>query len=348
MTRSRWHQQRGCVMTWGTGACILLALMTVVILDATPAVVHAQSFMDKFKEAAKKNAEKKQKQQRQPQSQQQPQQQQEQKTSPQQQGQGAPPAERPAAAGPLAEIRSFDIRDIALGMSQTEVKGLLHTLYPDFHIAPINYKSYGQQWTGVLIAMPKAKNKDEVVLVDFAQPPLARTVVAVTRYKEFPSNATPSLENVEASLLEKYGQWAKGEATKRAGFRKLYGWWTNPSSQSCVNERLSATFGRLKKIVDAEGLSRVLGDAYGDPGQYVTPFRDYVPLKSDVAGCGKQVAAELNYRPDQHLSPVNKMVVVVADFAKFFESEDEFSKLAKKHTQQQATGAVQRGGKPDL
>jgi hypothetical protein len=200
----------------------------------------------------------------------------------------------------------------------------------------------------VLVAMPKGKHKDEVVLVDFAQPPLPRQVIAVTRYKEFPSNATPSLENVEAGLVEKYGAWTKDEATKRAGSRKLYGWWMNQSPGSCVNERLSATFGRLKKVIDADGLSRVLGDAYGDPGQYVTPFRDYVPLKADVAACGKQVAAELHFRPDQHLSPVNKLVVVVADFATFYESEVEFSKMAKDYEQQKATGAVTRGGKPAL
>jgi hypothetical protein len=225
-----------------------------------------------------------------------------------------------------------------MGLAETEAA--LRELYPDFHVVPINYDSYGRRWTGVLAAMPKAKHKDEVVLVDLTQPPAAQTVIAVTRYKEFPADATPSLENVEGSLQEKYGPWAKGEATTRGGYRKLYGWWGNPSPRSCVDEKLSATFGRLHKIVEEDGLSRVLGDAYGDPAQYVTPFRDYVNLDPQTAACGKQVSVDLGYRPDQHLSPVNRMVAVVADFEAYRASEVAFSKLA--------TGAVRRGGKPDL
>jgi hypothetical protein len=299
---------------------MMVMLMACLVVGTSFGLVHADSFMDKLKEAAKKNAQKNREQQRQQQSQQQ------QQPQPPQQQEQQEPQQRPAAAqaGQTTTIKSFDIRDVALGMSQPEADALLRKLYPDFHVVPVNYRGYGQQWTGVLLAMPKTKNKDEVVLVDFAQPPLPRKVIAITRYKEFPSNATPSLENVESSLTEKYGQWSKGEETKRAGYRKLYGWWTNPSPNSCVNERLTATFGRLKKIIDAEGLSRVLGDAYGDPGQYVTAFREFVPLNSDVAACGKQVAAEVKHRPDQHLTPVNSMVVVVADFATLHESEVEF------------------------
>jgi hypothetical protein len=324
----------------GAGRGAGLAAMAVItpLLLVVPLSVQAESVWDKIKAAAEKNKQQQQQQQRQPQ--------QRQTTAP------APAATRTApaaaAAGAPVQIKSFDVRDVALGMSPAEAEKILRKHYPGYHVIPLQFKGYGQEWVGVLAAMPKTKHKDEVVLVDFAQPPQARKVIAVTRYKEFPANATPSLENVEKSLVEKYGNWSKGEATTRAGYRKIYGWWTGQSRSACIDERLSATFGRLREILQSDGLSRVLGDAYGNPSQYIKPFRNYVNLKPELAACGRQVAANLDYRPDRDFSPVGKMVTVVADFGTYYESEVAFTKMAKDYEYRKGASAVQQGGKPEL
>jgi len=308
---------------------IILVMLTAVIPDN----VYAESFWDKVKAAAKKSQE---------------QQQQKQQQTQQQKQQGTAQRQAAPTSANSTKIKSYDVRGISLGMSPAEVEKVLRKRYPGYHIIPINYTGYGTKWMGVLTAMPKTKHKDEVVLVDFAQPPLKSKVISITRYKEFPANATPSLENVEKGLADKYGKWTKADATTRAGYRKIYGWWTNQKSSSCINEKLSATFGRVKEIIEEDALSRVIGDAYGDPSQYITSFRQYADLNTQTPSCGKQVTAEINYRPDQNMSPVNKLITVVADFPAFYDSEVAFSKLVDDYQKQKTAGAVKKGGVPDL
>lgn len=231
-------------------------------------------------------------------------------------------------------------------MNISQVEKTLRSQYPDYHVVPINYKSYGQQWTGILAAMPKAKHKDEVVLVDFTQPPLKDRAIAITRYKEYPANATPSLENLEKSLRKKYGKWTQADATTRAGYRKIYNW--RASQKPCIGEKLYASFGRLRQIVDEGTLSRVLGDAYGDPSQYITGFREHAELSAQTPFCNKQIAVEVHYRPDQNLSPVNKLITVVADFPSYYNSEVAYSKLATEYEKQRSASAVEKGGEPEL
>ena len=231
-------------------------------------------------------------------------------------------------------------------MNISQAEQVLKSKYPGFHVVPINYKSYGQQWTGIMAAMPKTKHKDEVVLVDFNQPPLEDKVIAITRYKEFPANATPSLENLENSLVKKYGKWTQADATTRAGYRKIYNW--RSSQRQCIGEKLYASFGRLREIVDEGTLSRVLGDAYGDPSQYIKGFREHAELNTQTPTCQKQITVEVHYRPDQNLSPVNKLIVVVADFPAYFNSEVAYSKMADAYLKQKSADAVQKGGEPEL
>lgn len=245
-----------------------------------------------------------------------------------------------------SKIKSFDVTGISLGMGLGEVEENLRQKYPDYSVLPINYQGYGQKWTGILAAMPNTKHKTEVILVDFTQPPLKDKAIAISRYKEYPADATPSLENLEKSLRQKYGKWTSAETTQRAGYRKIYSW--HRGKDSCIGENLYTSFGRMKKIVDGDSLSRVLGDAYGDPSQYVTGFRDYVDLNQQTAACGRQITVEVNYRPDQQFEPVNKLIVVVANFKAYVRSEVAFSKLATQYNQKKATEAVNKGGEPEL
>jgi len=305
---------------------VAIGLIVAMTLAMVPAHSYAKSFWDKVKDAAKK-------------SQQQQQQNSQQQNTAQQ---------RQAAAPNSTKIKSFDVLGISLGMDKDKVEKLLRKKYPDYHVIPINYTAFGQKWTGMIAAMPKTKHKNEVVYVDFALPPLKRKVIAITRYKEYPSNATPSLKNVEKGLTNKYGAWTKGEATTRAGYRKIYEWWMNQSPRSCVNEKLHTTFGRLREVIEEGSLSRVLGDTYGDPTQFIKPFRDYATINAQTASCGKQVTAEVIYRPDLSFSPVNKLITVVADFSAYFNSEVAFSKIGKAYNQRKAAGAMQKGGIPDL
>lgn len=288
-----------------------------------PGQVQAESFWDKLKNATQESLKKQQQQQ-----------------------QDSSSLQSAPAAGVSTVIKTYDIQGISLGMSTSEVEQLLRKNYPEYVVFPINYDSYGKKWTGILAAMPKTKHKDEVVLVDFTQPPLKDAAIAITRYKEFPAQATPSLENLEKSLVEKYGEWTSANATTRAGYRKIYNWWTGNAQGTCINDRLSATFGRLREILDEGSLSRVLGDSYGDPGQYVKAFRDYAQFSPQTPVCDKQVTVEINYRPDQSFSPVNKLIVVVADFPAYYDSEVEFSKMATEYRQKTLSESVQRGGIP--
>jgi len=331
-----------------------LILAMLLILAASPGTVHAESFLDKLKAAVEKTQQQQQQQTQQTQQQRQQASPQPQSApavaqpQPQQQRQVATQNQSVQTTGPVKEIKSFDIRDISLGMTPEEAEKALRKIYPDFNIVPVGFDSYGQKWIGILAAMPKTENRDEVVLVDFTQPPSALKVIAVTRYKEFPATATPSLDNVESGLIEKYGQWSKGLATTRGGYHKDYGWWTNQSQNTCIDEKLSNTWGRLKDITQKNSLSRVLGDAYGHAGRYIKPFRDYVSNDPRIASCGKQIAVNLGYRPDQTFSPVNKMITVVADYAAYYESETAFTEMAEGLEKRKAASTIKRAGTPDL
>ncbi len=243
-------------------------------------------------------------------------------------------------------IQSFDIRGVSLGMNLSTVEQVLRASYPDFDVVPINYKGYGQTWTGILAALPRGKHKHEVILVDFNQPPLEDRAIAITRYKEYPADATPSLQNLEAGLLKKYGPWSSADATTRAGYRKIYSW--RPGERACIGDKLYASYGRLRQIVDEGTVGRVLGDAYGDPSQYITAFRQHVEPGPETPACDKQIAIEVSYRPDQNPSPVNKLITVIADFPAYYDSELAYSKMATAYEKRKSAEAVERGGEPDL
>lgn len=312
----------------------------VVLCLASTAGHGGNDFWDQLKKTIEEKQKKNQQQQQV--------QQQQQKNQGQQAGQQSNQAANAVqqASIPETRIKAFDIRGLELGMDLAAVSDLLKSQYPDYAVMPLNYKSYGQQWTGVLAAMPRSKHKSEVILVDFSQPPSPARAIAITRYKEFPANATPSLENLETSLRKKYGGWTKAEPTQRGGYRKIYNWRTTP--EACIGERLYATFGRMQKIIKEDGLSRVLGDAYGDASQYVTAFREYAELNNKTPTCQKQIAVEASYRPDLNLSPVNRIVTVVADFEAYYKAEVGFSQMATNFRKQQAQQAVEQGGEPEL
>ncbi len=254
----------------------------------------------------------------------------------------------PASAANTTQIKSFDVLGLALGMGFAEAEAVLKKKFPDYHVLPVNYRGFGQEWAGLLVAMPKTKHKSEVVLVDFTLPPLERRVIAITRYKEFPPSATPSLQNVEKGLRNKYGAWTRAELAKRGASRKIYGWWTTRQPSTCFDEKLYAQWGRLREIVDEGTLSRVLGDAYGDITQFVKPFRKFASINANTPHCGKQIIAEAGLLAQQNMVLTNKLVTVVADFPAYLQSEVAFSRMAKAYNRQQAQRASQRGGVPEL
>ncbi|MEC4889191.1 MAG: hypothetical protein RI101_03945 [Nitrospira sp.] len=254
-------------------------------------------------------------------------------------------------------IKSKDVIGITIGMGVTEVKDLLSAKFPSSSNFPINFDSYGKQWIGQYASLPVAmmkknntfdKKADEVVIVDFSNPPVKQEVLAVAKYQSYPNDKTPGLLATETGLIEKYGQWDKREEKGGANY---YYWGINSqTNSSCIPLQLIDPSYRLKDLVRGESAQAVICQAYGTWGQCIKPVRNYISLDLSLKGCGVQAAAYVRFTSKQskEVSPVTEIATFVVDLNRLYDSEIAFTDLAEKYEKDKNQKAISSGGAPKL
>lgn len=187
-----------------------------------------------------------------------------------------------ASSSAAHALKSNDVMGIAIGMSVTEVKKLLNDKFPSNSNFPIDFDSYGKQWIGQYVSLPAwmikknnvfDKKANEVVAIDFSNPPLKQEVLAVAKFQSYPNDKTPSLSATETGLIEKYGQWDKKD---ERGATIYYFWGRNPS---CIPIQLLEVIDlccRLKELVRGDSSQSVICQAYGVWGQCLKPVSDII------------------------------------------------------------------------
>lgn len=252
---------------------------------------------------------------------------------------------------------SYDVSGIKIGMSVMEVKKALSGRPSSSSSFPVNFDSYGQKWIGMYASLPAEvvkidnrfnKKSDDVVIADFSNPPLKQKVLAVTKYKSYSKDKTPSLAATEASLIEKYGWWDLAKTDRGANF---YFWGRNArTGATCITVKLADPVYRLGDLIRAESTTSVICQGYGKWGQCIKPARDYIDFNKPLKGCGVQASAYVRYanQGSKETSPVSEIGTFVADFDGISDSEDAFSEMAQKYEKNKNQSAIKKGGRPDL
>lgn len=252
---------------------------------------------------------------------------------------------------------SRDVAGIKIGMGVADAKKALQAKSRSSAQLPINFDSYGRKWTGMYLSIPAEvakidnrfnKKSDEVVVVDFSNPPAAQKVLAVQRYKRYPKDKTPSLAATESGLIEKYGQWDMVKTDRGANY---YYWGRSAKTgATCIPVKLVDPGYRLDDFIDAETSRAVICQGYGTWGQCIKPVRDYLDFNSALAGCGVQIAAYVRYlnKETKETSPVSEIGTFIADLSGAAASENAFSEMARQYENNKNLNSIKSGGKPDL
>lgn len=280
---------------------------------------------------------------------------------------GPVPASGPVASTPAlvappitsggGEPRAHDVIGIRLGMSPAEVKKALDKSLPSSSNFVIRSEGYGRNWDGLYVSLPAEvtkrdnrfnKKADEVVIVDFANPPGAQKALAVVRYKRYAKDKTPSLASAEASLVEKYGPWNDMRTIRGANH---YYWGRHPrTGTSCLPVKWVDPVYRLKDLTEAEGSTSVICQGYGKWDQCVKPARGLIEFSTELRGCGIQAGAYVRFTQQggKDSSPVTELQTFIADVDGMLANEIAFSDLAKGVDMRRNQDAIKAGGKPEL
>jgi hypothetical protein len=258
---------------------------------------------------------------------------------------------------PVLTLKSNDVFGISLGMNIDEVKSALAERLPSSSNFPINFDAYGSKWIGLYVSLPAAvtksdnnfnKKADEVVIVDFAYPPSKQEVLAVTKFKSYPKDKTPSLMATEKSLIDKYGPWSK--VTENRGSNYYYWGLDQKSGNSCVPVQLADPMYRLSDLVRAEGSQAVICQAYGKWSQCIKPVRTYFTANMPLKGCGVQAAASVRFiaKESKDVSPVSEIETFIVDLNKMADNEAAFADLASRQEKNKNLESIKSGGAPKL
>lgn len=272
---------------------------------------------------------------------------------------GAAPAMAPASetANKPGGPRAQDVMGIRLGMSVAEVKKALGKSHPSSSNFVIRSEGYGKEWDGLYVSLPAEvtkrdnrfnKKADEVVIVDFSNPPGAQKALAVVRYKRYAKDKTPSLAATEASLVEKYGPWDDMRTIRGANH---YTWGRHPrTGTSCLPVKWVDPVYRLKDLTEAEGSTSVICQGYGKWDQCVKPARGLIEFSTELRGCGVQAGAYVRFtqKGGKDSSPVTELQTFIADVDGMLANEIAFADLAKGVEKRRDQDAIQAGGKPAL